>query len=186
MVRINKKAFYDQLLAEFLPFKRVGPSKEKFRDLLEKYSSILEKQKARVRETFPVLAKKANLESAAQLALFNALQRHDLSSYENLESFLHSYVRAILVDSLAYYNERRVFRANGFTQTGLSEKQQRYFKLFLTKLPREEKLITILYLYEEMTFPEIAATLDISKKEVKRKYNNITIRLKGGIMLLGG
>ncbi len=59
------------------------------------------------------------------------------------------------------------------------EVQKRDLKNLLTKgLTRAEKLIIILYYYEEMTMKEIGATLDLSESRVSQMHSSIIARLK--------
>lgn len=59
------------------------------------------------------------------------------------------------------------------------EAQKRDLKSLLTKgLTRAEKLIIILYYYEEMTMKEIGATLDLSESRVSQMHSSIIARLK--------
>ncbi|HPY76514.1 MAG TPA: FliA/WhiG family RNA polymerase sigma factor [Anaerohalosphaeraceae bacterium] len=59
------------------------------------------------------------------------------------------------------------------------EAQKRDLKNLLTKgLTRSEKLIIILYYYEEMTMKEIGATLDLSESRVSQMHSSIIARLK--------
>ena len=46
------------------------------------------------------------------------------------------------------------------------------------KLTRAERLIVVLYYFEEMTIKEIAATLDLSEACVLRMHSSIIQRLK--------
>ena len=45
-------------------------------------------------------------------------------------------------------------------------------------LSRAEKLILVLYYYEEMTMKEIGATLDLSESRVSQMHSSIIARLK--------
>jgi RNA polymerase sigma factor for flagellar operon FliA len=59
------------------------------------------------------------------------------------------------------------------------ETQQRDLKEALTKgLSRAEKLILVLYYYEEMTMKEIGSTLDLSESRVSQMHSSILARLK--------
>jgi len=61
----------------------------------------------------------------------------------------------------------------------LSELQRSDLKLLLTKgLSRAERLIVILYYYEEMTMKEIGMTLDLSESRVSQMHSSILARLK--------
>jgi len=61
----------------------------------------------------------------------------------------------------------------------LIEAQKRDLKSLLTKgLSRAERLIIILYYYEEMTMKEIGATLDLSESRVSQMHSSIVARLK--------
>jgi len=61
----------------------------------------------------------------------------------------------------------------------LSEIQRRDLKDLLTKgLSRAERLIVVLYYYEEMTMKEIGATLDLSESRVSQMHSSILARLK--------
>ncbi|AQT68411.1 Sigma-F factor [Anaerohalosphaera lusitana] len=61
----------------------------------------------------------------------------------------------------------------------LVEAQKRDLKNLLTKgLTRAERLIIILYYYEEMTMKEIGATLDLSESRVSQMHSSIIARLK--------
>ncbi|MCK4294925.1 MAG: FliA/WhiG family RNA polymerase sigma factor [Planctomycetes bacterium] len=59
------------------------------------------------------------------------------------------------------------------------EAQKRDLKNLLTKgLTRAERLIIVLYYYEEMTMKEIGATLDLSESRVSQMHSSIIDRLK--------
>ena len=61
----------------------------------------------------------------------------------------------------------------------LTEAQKRDLKNLLTKgLTRAERLIIVLYYYEEMTMKEIGATLDLSESRVSQMHTSIIARLK--------
>ncbi len=66
------------------------------------------------------------------------------------------------------------------TQTNpLSETQRRDLKDLITRgLSRAERLIVVLYYYEEMTMKEIGATLDLSESRVSQMHSSILARLK--------
>ncbi|MBL0922549.1 MAG: FliA/WhiG family RNA polymerase sigma factor [Phycisphaerales bacterium] len=61
----------------------------------------------------------------------------------------------------------------------LTEAQRRDLKELITKgLSRAERLIVILYYYEEMTMKEIGQTLDLSESRVSQMHSSILMRLK--------
>jgi RNA polymerase sigma factor FliA len=61
----------------------------------------------------------------------------------------------------------------------LLEAQKRDLRSLLTKgLTRAERLIVVLYYYEEMTMKEIGATLDLSESRVSQMHSSIVARLK--------
>jgi RNA polymerase sigma factor for flagellar operon FliA len=61
----------------------------------------------------------------------------------------------------------------------LLEAQKRDLRNLLTKgLTRAERLIIVLYYYEEMTMKEIGATLDLSESRVSQMHSSIVARLK--------
>ena len=61
----------------------------------------------------------------------------------------------------------------------LVEAQKRDLKNLITKgLTRAERLIVVLYYYEEMTMKEIGATLDLSESRVSQMHSSIVARLK--------
>lgn len=61
----------------------------------------------------------------------------------------------------------------------LVESQRRDIKEMITKgLSRAERLIVILYYYEEMTMKEIGTTLDLSESRVSQMHSSILARLK--------
>ncbi|MFM9958299.1 MAG: FliA/WhiG family RNA polymerase sigma factor [Phycisphaerales bacterium] len=65
------------------------------------------------------------------------------------------------------------------TANPLSEIQRRDLKELLGKgLSRAERLIIVLYYYEEMTMKEIGATLDLSESRVSQMHSSILARLK--------
>ena len=65
------------------------------------------------------------------------------------------------------------------SENPLVEAQKRDLKNLLTKgLSRAERLIIILYYYEEMTMKEIGATLDLSESRVSQMHSSIVARLK--------
>lgn len=61
----------------------------------------------------------------------------------------------------------------------MTEAQKRDLKELLSKgLTRAERLIIVLYYYEEMTMKEIGATLDLSESRVSQMHSSIVARLK--------
>ena len=61
----------------------------------------------------------------------------------------------------------------------ITELQHRDLQLLLTKgLSRAERLIVVLYYYEEMTMKEIGMTLDLSESRVSQMHSSILARLK--------
>ena len=61
----------------------------------------------------------------------------------------------------------------------LTETQRRDLKDLITKgLSRAERLIVVLYYYEEMTMKEIGSTLDLSESRVSQMHSSILARLK--------
>ncbi|MDH7600269.1 MAG: FliA/WhiG family RNA polymerase sigma factor [Sedimentisphaerales bacterium] len=61
----------------------------------------------------------------------------------------------------------------------VTEAQKRDLKELLTKgLSRAERLIIVLYYYEEMTMKEIGATLDLSESRVSQMHSSVMSRLK--------
>ena len=61
----------------------------------------------------------------------------------------------------------------------LAEIQREDLKVLLTKgLSRAERLIVVLYYYEEMTMKEIGTTLDLSESRVSQMHSSILARLK--------
>jgi RNA polymerase sigma factor for flagellar operon FliA len=64
-------------------------------------------------------------------------------------------------------------------QNPFEEIQRRDIKEMFTKgLSRAERLILVLYYYEEMTMKEIGATLDLSESRVSQMHSSILARLK--------
>ena len=64
-------------------------------------------------------------------------------------------------------------------RTRCRELQRSDLKLLITKgLSRAERLIIILYYYEEMTMKEIGLTLDLSESRVSQMHSSILARLK--------
>jgi RNA polymerase sigma factor for flagellar operon FliA len=62
------------------------------------------------------------------------------------------------------------------------EMQRRDLKELITRgLSRAERLIIILYYFEEMTMKEIGATLDLSESRVSQMHSSILLRLKAQI-----
>jgi RNA polymerase sigma factor for flagellar operon FliA len=61
----------------------------------------------------------------------------------------------------------------------LKKVQRSDLKMLLTKgLSRAERLIVVLYYYEEMTMKEIGLTLDLSESRVSQMHSSIIARLK--------
>ena len=61
----------------------------------------------------------------------------------------------------------------------LSELQKKDLKLLITKgLSRAERLIVILYYYEEMTMKEIGTSLDLSESRISQMHSSILARLQ--------
>ncbi len=68
---------------------------------------------------------------------------------------------------------------DGKSKNPVIEAQKRDLKSLLTKgLTRAERLIIVLYYYEEMTMKEIGATLDLSESRVSQMHSSIIARLK--------
>jgi RNA polymerase sigma factor for flagellar operon FliA len=67
-------------------------------------------------------------------------------------------------------------------QDPVREMQRRDLKELITRgLSRAERLIIILYYFEEMTMKEIGATLDLSESRVSQMHSSILLRLKAQI-----
>jgi len=65
------------------------------------------------------------------------------------------------------------------SQNPVTEAQKRDLKELMTKgLTRAERLIVVLYYYEEMTMKEIGLTLDLSESRVSQMHSSIVARLK--------
>lgn len=61
----------------------------------------------------------------------------------------------------------------------VTELQRKDMKLLITKgLSRAERLIIVLYYYEQMTMKEIGITLDLSESRVSQMHSSILARLK--------
>jgi len=68
----------------------------------------------------------------------------------------------------------------------LSQVQRRDLKDLITKgLSRAERLIVVLYYYEEMTMKEIGTTLDLSESRVSQMHSSILARLKAQLQHRG-
>lgn len=68
---------------------------------------------------------------------------------------------------------------DGKSEDPLIEAQKRDLKNLITRgLTRAERLIIVLYYYEEMTMKEIGATLDLSESRVSQMHSSIVARLK--------
>ncbi len=69
-------------------------------------------------------------------------------------------------------------------QNPVKEIQRRDLRELITRgLSRAERLILILYYYEEMTMKEIGATLDLSESRVSQMHSSILARLKSLLSL---
>jgi len=65
----------------------------------------------------------------------------------------------------------------------LAETQKNDLKDLITKgLSRAERLIVVLYYYEEMTMKEIGMTLDLSESRVSQMHSSILARLKAQLL----
>ncbi|HUV40830.1 MAG TPA: FliA/WhiG family RNA polymerase sigma factor [Sedimentisphaerales bacterium] len=65
------------------------------------------------------------------------------------------------------------------SENPLVEAQKRDLKHLITRgLTRAERLIIVLYYYEEMTMKEIGATLDLSESRISQMHSSIVARLK--------
>ncbi len=68
----------------------------------------------------------------------------------------------------------------------LSQVQRRDLKNLITRgLSRAERLIVVLYYYEEMTMKEIGVTLDLSESRVSQMHSSILARLKAQLQHRG-
>ena len=68
---------------------------------------------------------------------------------------------------------------DGRQENPLQAVQKQDLQALITKgLSRAERLIVILYYYEEMTMKEIGATLDLSESRVSQMHSSILARLK--------
>jgi len=66
-----------------------------------------------------------------------------------------------------------------YVEAPKDDPQKQKLKDFLqTELTRAEKLILVFYYYDEMTFREIAATLNLSEKRVAQMHSYIISRAK--------
>jgi len=68
---------------------------------------------------------------------------------------------------------------DGISQDPLTEAQKQHLKYFLTnKLTRAERLIVVLYYYEEYTMREIAEVLELPESKVTQMRASIMARCK--------
>ena len=56
--------------------------------------------------------------------------------------------------------------------------QKQHIKDFLKSMTRAERLIVVLYYYEEMTINEIAKKLDLSESRISEMYRSINTRCR--------
>jgi RNA polymerase sigma factor for flagellar operon FliA len=71
------------------------------------------------------------------------------------------------------------FRLGKKSEAPLTEARKRDIRNFLTKeLTRAERMLVVLYYYEDMTMKEIGATLDISESRVSQMHSSILARYK--------
>lgn len=105
---------------------------------------------------------------------FNRLRRD--ASAVSLVSLSRTYYET---DSNKDVTELDVLR-DPTSRDPVNDAQRADLKDLLTKgLTRAERLILILYYYEEMTMKEIGATLDLSESRVSQMHSAILARLKG-------
>ncbi len=68
---------------------------------------------------------------------------------------------------------------NQNNQSYMSDTQKEHIKDFLTtRLKRPERLLIVLYYYEELTMPEIAKVLELPKSEVSKMHSSIITRCR--------
>ena len=68
---------------------------------------------------------------------------------------------------------------DGKSQDPLTDTQKKRLKDFITnKLTRAERLILVLYYYEEMTMKEIGVVLGLSQPRVSQMHSSIIAKLK--------
>jgi RNA polymerase sigma factor for flagellar operon FliA len=55
----------------------------------------------------------------------------------------------------------------------------------IEELPEKEKLVVSLYYYEELTYKEIAAVLDLSESRISQIHSKAILKLKSGLKKIG-
>ena len=93
--------------------------------------------------------------------------------------------RAYQADSSRDVEEIDILR-DGRQANPLTDAQKRDLKTIITRgLTRSERLIVVLYYYEELTMKEIGATLDLSESRVSQMHTSIVQRLRAQLQHRG-
>ena len=75
-------------------------------------------------------------------------------------------------------NNEDLYKTSFFVVQRVEVQRQDLQSLLTKGLSRAERLIVILYYYEEMTMKEIGITLDLSESRVSQMHSSILARLK--------
>ena len=137
------------------------------------------------------LPDKVELNDLIQVGIFGLMDAIDAFTLENgikFETFCKPRIRGCILDELrsrdwvprlvrAHARQSEMARAK-FPINLEREPKEKLRQLISKDLTRSEKLIIVLYYYEEMTYKEIAAVLEISKETVIQMHQTTIQKLK--------
>src|SRR5438477_358849 len=128
--------------------------------LMENYLHLVRYNAERIHVKLPDEVELDDLMSAGIFGLMDAIAAFDLERGVKFETYCAPRIRGAILDPVR-------------------EIQRKDLKELITKgLSRAERLIIILYYFEEMTMKEIGATLDLSESRVSQMHSSILARLK--------
>src|SRR5206468_2641370 len=137
--------------------------------LMENYLHLVRYNAERIHVKLPDEVELDDLMSAGIFGLMDAIDAFDMDRGVKFETYCAPRIRGAILDVLEDKKGADPVR----------EIQRKDLKDLLTKgLSRAERLIIILYYFEEMTMKEIGATLDLSESRVSQMHSSILARLK--------
>ena len=159
----------------WMEYKKTGT--EEIRNfLIERYLDIVRYTAERMHMRLPSEVDVEDLMSAGLFGLMDAIDAFDLERGVKFETYCAQRIRGAIFDELRAMDwVPRLVRS----RTAKVEKARKDLKVLITKgLSRAERLIVVLYYYEEMTMKEIGMTLDLSESRVSQMHSSILLRLK--------
>src|SRR5688572_25699016 len=144
--------------------------------LVEQYLPLVKYNGERIWSRLPEGVDLDDLISAGVFGLMDAINAFDMSRGVKFETYCVPRIRGAMLDELRTMDwVPRLVRSKA---SRLNE-AIKFLEARLGRTPsRNERLVIILYYYEELTMKEIGATLDLSESRVSQMHSAIVQRLQ--------